>query len=219
MKNIQFTDVKQNTKEWWAVKLKKASSSNFAKIMANGDKFGKPALEYAYRLALEIVTEEKDETNSFRNKYMERGNELEHSARERYEQELMIVVENGGFFHTDKFGDSPDGNVTFNNKKGAVEFKVVIAKNQRERIKKGGYDTTYKWQIAGHFLLGEKDFVDYVQYCPEMPINKQLYVCRIMRSEFEDMIESLKIKLELFWQIVEEEVQFLKSDNYECINI
>ena len=73
-----WINVEQNTDEWFELRRGVVTASNFPKIMANYDKaFGKPALEYAQKKALERVTGELDESSSYRNSYMDRGNELE----------------------------------------------------------------------------------------------------------------------------------------------
>ena len=69
---MQFHDVQQNTDEWQALRLGKATASNFACIMANdGKAFGDPAKRYALQLALELATGKKAEY-SFSNEHMER---------------------------------------------------------------------------------------------------------------------------------------------------
>ncbi len=208
-----FVDIKQNSEEWFELRLKKATSSNFAKIMANdGKTFGLPALEYAERIALEYVTGVKDETG-FTSGFMDRGTELEPVARPRYELETLYVVTNGGFHiqksnHKILLGDSNDGNV---GKDGCIEIKCVIPKTQWKRLKKGGYDLAYKWQIQGHIWIGEKDWCDFVSFCPEMPENKQLYIHRIERDN--DMIERMKLRINLFRQEVRKNIEILTNDN------
>jgi len=204
-----FVNVRQNTEEWFQLRLGKITSSNFDKIMANeGKAFGQPAIEYAEKVALEIVTGERDESSSFKNGYMERGNDLEPVAKELYEIERFCEVSNGGFNISDceKFGDSPDGNV---GKNGCIEIKSVIPKTQWKRIKKGGIDLSYKWQIQGHLLLGKKEWCDFVSYCPEMPENKRLHIERVYPDE--DMIKRLKQRLTLFHEEVLNNVELLKS--------
>ena len=72
-------DVEQNGEEWDALRLGKATASNFGLIMANdGKAFGEPAKRYALQLAL-------------------------------YEEMNFVDVDNGGFFDHDTYGDSPDG--------------------------------------------------------------------------------------------------------------
>jgi len=204
-----FVNVRQNTEEWFQLRLGKITSSNFDKIMANeGKAFGPPAIEYAEKVALEVVTGERDESSSFKNGYMERGNDLEPVAKELYEIERFCEVSNGGFNISDceKFGDSPDGNV---GKNGCIEIKSVIPKTQWKRIKKGGVDMAYKWQIQGHLLLGKKEWCDFVSYCPEMPENKRLHIERVYPDE--DMIKRLKQRLTLFHEEVLNNVELLKS--------
>ncbi len=204
-----WIDVEQNTEEWFDLRLGKATSSNFAKIMANeGKAFGDPAKEYAEKIALEIVTGERDESSSFKNGYMDRGNEFEPVAIKLYEIETFYEVKNGGFHHNKSktIGDSPDGNV---GKDGCIEVKSVIPKTQWKRIKKGGIDTAYKWQIQGHLLVGKKKWCDFVSYCPEMPENKRLHICRVYRDE--DMIKRLESRLKDFLVEVQNNVELLNE--------
>ena len=207
-----FIDVKQNSDEWFDLRLKKATSSNFGKIMANeGKPFGNPAIEYAEKIALEYVTGERDESSSFSNYYMERGHELEASAIELYERETMYIVTNGGFYvqeskHKILLGDSPDGNVGDH---GCIEVKSVIPKTQWKRLKKGGIDTAYKWQIHGHIWIGEKQWCDFVSYCPEMPENKRLHIFRIEKDE--SVIERMENRINLFKIEVINHIKILQS--------
>lgn len=207
-----WIDVQQNTDEWFDLRLGKITSSNFGKIMANyGKAFGNPAIEYAEKLALEIVTGQRDETSSYSNAYMERGHELEPAAIELYEIEMFYEVTNGGFNVEDSedavlIGDSPDGNV---GDPGCVEVKSVIPKTQWKRIKKGGIDTAYKWQIHGHIWLGNKQWCDFISYCPEMPENKQLHVVRVERDE--SIIEQLELRINEFREVVKDHVNMLKN--------
>ena len=203
-----WLDIQQNTEEWEALRLGKATSSQFAVIMANeGKAFGEPAKKYAQKIALEIVTFQKDETESFSNQWMERGHELEEEAVRLYEQRQLIKTTNGGFNVSGcgRFGDSPDANFG----QGNQEVKTVGANAQWDRIKKGGIDPKYKWQITGHIWLGQKDWCDFIQYCPSFPEEHQLYVFRVERDE--DMIERLKARLEDFWKLVEENVLLINN--------
>lgn len=205
-----FIDVVQNTEEWFNLRLGKITSSNFAKIMSNeGKSFGNPAIEYAEKIALEYVTGKRDEVSSYSNKYMERGKEYESIALDLYEMETLYSVRNGGFYIEDSkddvlLGDSPDGNIfDF----GCVEVKCVIPKTQWKRIKKGGFDLSYKWQIQGHIMIGKKQWCDFVSYCPEMPKNKQLHIFRVERDE--EMIKRLYSRLLEFKKIVRDHIDLL----------
>jgi len=202
-----WVDVIQNSERWYELRTGKITMSHGGEVMANdGKAFGNPAKEYAEKVALEQVTGERDETGSFKNSYMDRGNELEPTARDLYEIETFSKVTNGGFHYLDDLGDSPDGRV---GEKGCIEIKCVIPKTHWKRLKKGGYDLSYKWQIQGHLWIGNCDWCDFVQYCPEMPPSKRLYVYRVERDE--EMIQAMKVRFDLFRKEVAENVKILKS--------
>jgi len=207
-----FINVEQNTEEWFIHRLKKTTSSNFAKFMANfGKAFGEPAKKYAQRIALEYVTGKRDEESNYSNRHMERGHKNEPIAIMEYEQQEMQVVSNGGFYIQESkeiilLGDSNDGNV---GKNGCIEVKSVIADTQWERLKKGGIDPKYKWQIQGHLWIGGKNWCDFISYCPEMPKNKQLYVCRVFPDK--GMIEKMIIRVAEFRLEIEKNIKILEE--------
>jgi len=213
MKRV-FHNVKQNSDEWFDLRLGKITSSNFDKIMANSMKngefnpdaaFGKPAIEYARKVAHEIVTGTRD-LNGFSNSYFDRGHEYEHVAIDLYRRETLYNVTNGGFYEIEMFGDSPDGNIGQN---GCLEVKTAIEKVHWQTKEKGGYDTSYKWQIQGHMFIGDKKWCDFVRFCPEFYEPKRLYIYRVERDEL--MIDWLKSRLVSFWMLVKEKVKILKN--------
>jgi hypothetical protein len=129
------------------------TSSNFSKVMANyGKAFGKPALEYAMRTAIESKTNTTIET--FKNEWMDRGIEMEQDARELYQDLTFSDVFPGGFSSIGRFGASADGRV----KDGLIEIKSVKYTTHFERLVKGGYDTAYQWQIRGQMWLYDRDW-------------------------------------------------------------
>ena len=102
---MQFHDVPQNSPEWEALRLGKATASRFACFMANdGKAFGDPAKRYALQIALERVTGRKAEY-SFKSDDTDRGHEQEPVARMLYEAEHFVDVANGGFFDCGDYGD------------------------------------------------------------------------------------------------------------------
>lgn len=207
-----FIDITQNTEEWFNLRLGKITSSNFGKVMANlGKPFGNPAIEYAQKIALEFVTKKRDESQSFKSELMDRGHDLEPVAVELYERETFLNVTNGGFNVEDSedeilLGDSPDGNV---GEEGCIEVKCVIPNTQWKRIKKGGIDNYYKWQIHGHIWLGNKKWCDYISYCPEMPENKRLHIFRVDRDD--EIIKSMTERMDEFKELVKDNIKLLTN--------
>jgi len=193
----------QNTDDWFRLRLKKSTSSNFDKICANmGKAFGNPAIKYAQKKALERVTGILDDTDSFSNKYTDRGDELEPIARELYEEETFNSVENGGFFEFGNLGDSPDGLVGL---KGCIEIKCVIPNTHWERIKKDDYDKSYKGQIQGHLYVGGREWCDFVSYCPEFPEGKRIFIKRVFVDE-----DYQKLMIERLQEFEEKIIHFQK---------
>ena len=194
-----FHDVEQNTDAWQALRLGKATASNFGTFMANyGKAFGDPAKRYALQIALERLTGKKAE-HSFSNDHMERGHEQEPIARMLYAEETFCDVTNGGFFCCGQYGDSPDGLVTT---QGVVEIKSVIASTHYDTIQRGSFDPSYKWQLVGHLDCTRRPWVDFVSYCSDFPDGQQLSVHRLYREQCEDELEMLASRRSEFLLLV-----------------
>lgn len=195
----EFHDVQQNTDEWQALRLGKATASNFGCFMANqGGAFGEPAKKYALQIALERLTGKKADY-SFTNEHMERGHELEPVARMLYEDEHFCEVKNGGFFDCGQYGDSPDGLIGDD---GVIEVKSVTAPVHYATIQRGSFDPAYRWQLVGHLDCTGRDWVDFISYCPEFPEESRLVVHRLHRDECRKEIEALRDRRALFLLLV-----------------
>lgn len=196
---MMFHDVPQNSPEWDALRIGKATASRFACFMANeGKAFGDPAKRYALQLALERITGRKADY-SFKNDDMERGHEQEPVARMLYEEERFVDVRNGGFFDCGEYGDSPDGLVGDD---GVVEIKSVIAPTHDDTIRRGSFDPSYRWQLVGHLDCTGRQWVDFISYCGEFPESHQLVVYRLNRNECEDEIKRLRSRRAEFLKLV-----------------
>ena len=197
---LEFHDVQQNTDEWHALRLGKATASNFACFMANyGKAFGEPAQRYALQLALERINGKKAEYG-FNNEHMERGHEQEPVARMLYEETMFCKVSNGGFFGCEHYGDSPDGLVGVS---GGVEIKSVIATTHLANIQRGTFDPAYKWQLVGHLDCTGREWFDFVSYCSDFPEWAQLYTYRVDRDMFKDELAKLRERRSAFLELVD----------------
>ena len=199
-KPLKFNEVEQNSDEWFAMRLGKATMSNAPKFMANlGKAFGEPAKAYALQLSLEQVTGRKSGV-SFTNEHMLRGQEQEPIARELYEHENFVTVTNGGFFASDTWGSSPDGLVGDD---GIIEIKSVISTTHYATLKRGAHDPAYHWQLMGHLHATGRAWVDFVSYCADFPEGKQLITHRVHRTDVETDLKSLDERLNEFLQLIE----------------
>ncbi len=195
-----YHDVPQNTDEWAALRIGKATASNFACFMANdGKAFGEPAKRYALQIALELATGKKAEF-SFSNEHMERGHEQEPVARMLYEEERFTDVANGGFFDWGSYGDSPDGLVGAS---GVVEIKSVIASTHYATLLRKSFDPSYRWQLVGHLDCTGRDWVDFISYCADFPQDKQLLVYRLYREDCENELKRLAERRADFLELVQ----------------
>lgn len=196
--------IEQNTDEWFSLRHGKITASNFGTIMANyGNSFGNPALQYAMRVAIESKTGRSIET--FKNDWMDRGIEMEDEARQTYSDMTFTDVLPGGFAEFERFGASSDGLAG----EGLIEIKCPKFNTHFETIRKGGFDTSYQWQIRGQMWLYDRPWCDFVSYCPDFPLNKQLYIFRVTR----DMEEEKKLigRLNEFASKVDEYIKILEQ--------
>jgi len=208
---MQFVDVPQNGDEWMALRLGKATASQFGTFMANdGKAFGEPAKRYALQIALEILTGKKSE-HSFSNEHTERGHEQEPVARFLYEQERFVTVTNGGFFDCGDYGDSPDGLVAAD---GVVEIKSVIAPTHYANLVRGTFDPAYRWQLVGHLDCTERKWVDFISYCADFPHDQQLLVYRLWRHQCEEEMKRLRARRTESLGLVRETLKTIKEAEY-----
>lgn len=201
-------DVQQNADAWQALRCGKVTASQFGCFMANeGKAFGDPAKRYALQVALEILNGRKADY-SFSNDHMERGHEQEPVARMMYEDEHFTDVLNGGFFDWDTYGDSPDGLVGDD---GIVEIKSVIAPTHYATLRRGSFDPSYRWQLIGHLDCTERQWVDFVSYCSDFPVEKQLIVHRLYRADCIDEIERLRARRDEFIGLVQTTLESIRE--------
>lgn len=200
-----FIDVRQNTEDWFKLRLGNVTSSNLGLIMANeGKAFGNPAKEYALKIALERKKGEALEADNYSNAWMERGHELEPVARNLYEEKLFVVVKNGGFFkhETLSFGGSPDGCVAHEN--GGIEIKCPKHTTHFNNLKRGAFDPAYRWQLLGNLWLCEFDYIDFISYSPEFPRKTQIFIDRLRKEDFKEEIDKIQPRLIEFESLIKQ---------------
>lgn len=211
---FEFHDIQQNTDEWFNLRAKKITGSKFNIVMANlGKVFGEPAKKYAVNIAIEQITG-IPLSSDFTNSHMERGHEQEPIARELYEQETFCEVTNGGFFEMGSVGVSPDGLVDNN---GLIEIKSVIPSVHYASIRKQGIPSAYKWQCIGNLKYTGRAWLDFVSFCADFPIGRQLFIHRIYKKHLESEFDTMYERFKEFEALIEKsKVEILSSryDNY-----
>jgi hypothetical protein len=194
---MQILTMPQGSPEWDEARLGYATSSEFHSVLAKGE--GKKRNTYLRKVVAERLTGQSLE--SYQNENMLRGKLLEDDARAAYSRHKGVEVELVGLIRHDtlKASCSPDGLVYWD---GGIEIKSVIPTTQIDTFQlEGRYPTEHKPQIQGNLWLSEREWWDFVSYCPTMPQNLQLYITRIYRDPA--YIGILKDEVERFLEDVE----------------
>ena len=174
----------QGTDEWFAVRLGKFTASHSQEIANDG----KGLETLVKEKACEILTGKAKET--FKSEAMERGNELEHNARQMFEFITGLTVEQVGFYELDEYtGASPDGLTSDN---GLIEIKCPTAKVFLEYILDGKVDTKYMWQMQMQMMVTGKNHCYYTVFNPDF--EKPIIIKKIDRDD--DKIKQIKAGLE-----------------------
>lgn len=198
---MSFINVQQNTDEWFLLRAGKVTGSSISTVMANeGKAFGGPAQDLAVKLATEQITGNPI-VSEYTNAHMLRGHVQEPIARRLYEDRQFIDVSNGGFFDNGPTGCSPDGLVYTD---GIIEIKCVIPPVQYKTIKRNSHDPTYKWQLLFNLLESGSEWIDYISFCADFPLETRMFIQRLTRDSFGDMVQRMADRLGSFLKLIEE---------------
>jgi putative phage-type endonuclease len=181
---MKLHNFEQCSPEWFAIRSLRMTASH-AQAIATA---GKGLETYIYSLMAEHYSTFK--TENFSNEDIERGNELEQQARDVYEFENDVKVEQVGFAECGKYvGFSPDG---FVGKDGGIEIKCLNNVNHFKMILTGKIESKYLWQIQMTLFLSGRKWWDFVAYNPNF--EKNIIVIRVLPDEkaFEKIEAGLK---------------------------
>ncbi len=174
----------QGTEQWHQDRSGCATASQFCDIIAVSKKDGKP-LKARDDYIWKVVTERLygTPTESVTAKSMEWGKELEPFARQAYEVLTgSIIVPSGFVFHpTIAFcGASPDGLIE---QDGGIEIKCPKDRRVHMQTWLTGMPVDHMPQVQGNMWVNDRAWWDFISYDPRAPIEFQLYVQRIHRTD------------------------------------
>jgi hypothetical protein len=194
----------QGTEQWLQERVGYATASKFYEVMMNKTTAGYQG--YVAQLALERILNRPTET--FKSKAMERGTELEPTARLMYGLHIKTPIEEAPFVKhkTLMAGASPDGLI---NDDGLVEIKSPLANNHLYTLQTNKVPAQYQWQIVGQQWITGRLWTDYVSYSDEFPKNAALAIIHVERDE--EKIQMLEARVKLFLKDVDEAVVFIKN--------
>lgn len=209
---IIHDQVEQGSEEWFLLRAGLPTGSSFKKLVSATGKKSTQLKEYAAQLAAEkhagmLLYEWGG------NFYTERGKEFEPMARDWYEFERDLEVEEVGFITDDDHthGVSPDGLVDGGHlSDGLVEIKCQIAKQHIMSIayikENDKPPTDFASQIYGQLMVTGREWCDLVLFHPNLPsyihrvhrnasfevtLREQINACIERRDKFYDMLESI----------------------------
>ena len=199
------TDIIQGTPEWFDIKRGKISASHMSDVLSKGK--GVTRRNYLTKLVVERLTGKTEET--FCSNDMQNGIDREEAARLCYEFEKGVTVDQVGFIdHADieNYGCSPDGLV---GEDGMTEIKSPKAATHIEYLRGGVVPSTYIKQMQSQMDVADRKYNDFISYCPDMPTNLQLFVCRLERDD--EMIGLIRLEAITLNKEVEATIAELKQ--------
>lgn len=171
--------IDQGSQEWLDLRLGLITCSEIKTIRADGA----GAQTYINGLAYERITGESSSVFAG-NAWTERGHELEPIARELYQSKTGLEVEEVSFIRNLGFGYSPDGLV---GEDGLIEIKAKQPKGQIAILRSGEVPKDHLDQLDGGLLCSGRKWIDFVSYCPNLPI----FIKRVYAEERKAQLEKL----------------------------
>ncbi|MEW6022820.1 MAG: lambda exonuclease family protein [Pseudomonadota bacterium] len=140
---------------------------------------------------------------------LERGHQMEASARMHYEARTGSFVTEAGICVTDDgiFGYSTDGLVDDD---GLIEIKSPIDSAKILHILATGDTSEYDHQMQGGMWITGRRWCDFIMYVPDLAaVGKDLYVKRVHRDDA--FIDAMVAQLAKFDSLVQANVAILRA--------
>lgn len=176
---MKTIDHPQGSPEWFAARLGKVTASRISDVAAEG-RGGAPSVSrasYMGELIAETLTGQQ--CSIFKgNADTDRGIETEPAAKMAYEVSKAVLVGDCGLVihpRIDRAGASPDGLLGDD---GLLEVKCPRVHIHLDYLLSGQPPKAYVPQMAWQAACCERQWVDFVSYCPQMPEDLRLFVVR-----------------------------------------
>jgi hypothetical protein len=180
---IIYENIIQQTPEWFELKKGKMSASHATAI----GNCGKGLETYCRQIVRNMIVERQ----SYVNKDMERGNELEPIGRLTYEFEYGCSVKQVGFIaHSDFVGYSPDGLISDD---GLIELKARNDEIHFGLLLGDSVDSSTIWQMNMGMLVSGRKWCDFGSYNPNF--RQSLFVKRFLpdQSKFDALLKGFEL--------------------------
>lgn len=173
---MRISNHEQGSDAWLESRLGRPTASNFGKLITPTGKASTSAEGYINELIAQKITGEIPEF--FKSEAMQRGNDLEASAKALYEFENDVeVVEVGLCLHDLlECGASPDGLIGDN---AGLEIKTPLPHTHVSYLRGGNIPAKYIPQVQGCLWITEREWWDFMSYHPSM----EDLIVRVYRDE------------------------------------
>lgn len=173
---MRMRNDEQGSDAWLQSRLGRPTASNFGKLITPTGKASTSAEAYINELIAQRITGEIPEF--FKSEAMQRGNDLEASAKALYEFAMDVEVVEVGLCLHDEFecGASPDGLVGDD---GGLEIKCPLPHTHVSYLRDGNMPSKYIPQVQGCLWITEREWWDFMSYNPCM----EDLIVRVYRDE------------------------------------
>ncbi len=205
-----YIDCEQGSPQWDSCRVGRVTGSRIADVMAKG-KNGNPSVTRANYLA-EIVAERftgQSACEKFQTQAMRLGSEREPQARSLYAFMRDAEPKQVGFVvhgEIERAGASPDSLI---GDKGLIEIKSPQIGTHLDTLLGANIDGRYLKQMQWQLCVTQREWVDFVSYCPLLPPEMQLHIRRIERDDAQ--IREMEIEVRRFLVEVDQTVAKLQS--------
>jgi putative phage-type endonuclease len=200
---VIIVNIPQGSDEWLTERAGKVTASCFGKILtATGSRTtGETRTKYLYQLVGERISGQPEET--FKNEWMQRGNDLEPDAREKFEDLTGDAVDEVGVIYLDHrlfISASPDGLI---GDSSGLELKCPKLSTHISYLDSGKLPAVYKQQVQGCMWVADRQSWNFMSYHPLvrpflMTIERDDKYIRILAEaveEFNHEVETLVEKI------------------------
>jgi YqaJ-like viral recombinase domain len=199
-------DCVQGDPTWLQARIGRCTGSRVADAIAElKRKDGESAARRNYRIELIVERLTGQAAEHFVSQPMIEGIEKEPLAKLAYELEHNVSLQDVGFVThpiISMFGCSPDAMV---NGDGLVEIKCPLPHTHISYLMAGEIPPVYEYQMLAELsCCPERQWNDFVSYCPAFPKDFRLFVKRMKRDEAK--IAEMEAKVQKFLDEVDIEM-------------
>jgi len=200
-----MSEIIQGSDEWKALRLGKVTASKICDVLA--DKKTAAYQNYRAELVCERLTGTYED--GFVSYDMQRGTALEPQAKGAYLFQTGLTGEDVAFIDHPTIGSSGCSPDLMVGDDGMAEFKAPKAKSHMDLLLGGKVKSIYRKQQQWQLSCTGKKWNDYVSYCPELPVELQLFIKRFDRDQ--EMIEEMEARVIEFLAEVDDIVAKLQQ--------